>query len=506
MTHVLHKTALLPGCIALGLFLMLAGCDDDGSSAPLPKTDGDSETEESDGGDVYECPMILDLCHWQPRHCNGSEIVECFLQYDENGCAVGEDYRVTRDCSEDGLVCIQTGSSFNPNIVCAEPETVDGDGESDETGEEIPTIPACGTGEIYPCAIEVSFTRTSESGEFRVGTTRNRLTFLPSVWEGWIAFYQNTGNSDAGVHDGLFLFDYLTEKAFLLSPRSENALTVSMNARAVVWEAHVQQSQDSDEFIREMDWQMFEIHDALQENMLVAHPSEINGRYFWTASEPDQDVYHLFTLGSNNLKKRLDNVPSESGIGVGAYDVSADGSYLAYWQWGERIIHVDLETYTETIIKDRPYLKQNVVVEQDRIYWSDADTAEAPSHQCGFSIMEHDLDSGQTRTVVEANGADKRVEDVWQDWMVYIDYAGNGDCRIYTGFAMGDVVLRYLPTGEEWRITNDEFDQIAARMWNNLIVWIDYRHGLDVSDLYGIDLCMHPELKSRFPGCDIQLR
>ena len=136
MAHILHKTALLPGCIALGLFLMVAGCDDDGSSAPLPKTDGDSETEESDGGDVYECPMILDLCHWQPRYCSGNEIVVCFFQYDENGCAVGEDYRVTRDCSEDELVCIQTGSAFDPTIVCAEPESADGDDDTEDGDDD----------------------------------------------------------------------------------------------------------------------------------------------------------------------------------------------------------------------------------------------------------------------------------------------------------------------------------------------------------------------------------
>ena len=109
--------------------------------------------------------------------------------------------------------------------------------------------------------------------------------------------------------------------------------------------------------------------------------------------------------------------------------------------------------------------------------------------------------------LVPYDGADRYVDDVWEDWMVYSDYSeatgpyeGNETCRYFYG--NGDVILRYLPTGEEWNLTNMAGDQSRSDIWDHLVVWRDERADLAREDMYGRDLCLHPELSTRFPSCN----
>ncbi len=113
------------------------------------------------------------------------------------------------------------------------------------------------------------------------------------------------------------------------------------------------------------------------------------------------------------------------------------------------------------------------------------------------------------------NNINKLFYDVWEDWIVYGDYdpERSPDTRSTCGYnnqAAAEIILRYLPTGEEWNLSKKAGEQLDARMWGPLVVWADYpwkeyddgsSYISPIQDVNGIDLCMHPELKDRFPEC-----
>ena len=143
------------------------------------------------------------------------------------------------------------------------------------------------------------------------------------------------------------------------------------------------------------------------------------------------------------------------------------------------------------------------------IFWNSLRYAE--NTDCGYSILKYDLETGEETIFKQSTGLDDwLVWDIWEDWLVYTDYSKGGGvieeadkCR-YVG-ADGDLILHYLPTGEEWNLTDIEKPQEQAAMWGPLIVWKDSRHAerppWNISNVFGVDLCMHPELKSRFEAC-----
>ena len=153
MYALLSNTTTILGHLVLGMLLVIAcGCSD---GQQPPDTDGDADLfdlldtdtagditseeavdgdSESGGDDVddWECPMILDLCHWDPARCDGTVIMVCYITTDEHGCKVGQEYRVAEDCADQGKICeMQYGDAY-----CVDPESSDGDDEQEAAEAE----------------------------------------------------------------------------------------------------------------------------------------------------------------------------------------------------------------------------------------------------------------------------------------------------------------------------------------------------------------------------------
>jgi hypothetical protein len=213
-------------------------------------------------------------------------------------------------------------------------------------------------------------------------------------------------------------------------------------------------------------------------------------------------VQHLYTLDVNEVEKRVDT------LGTNVLSFVGDNSIIVYQDGFYSLIYIDLENNIEKILT----AQQNTIFGAS-IWGATSYVSDYSGFLCGASIWKYDLTTGLKSSAKQSVGMhDYLIQDIWQDWLVYLNCdegGGTGD-RTYCCFNGGtaDVYIMYIPTGETWNISNNQYGQWWARIWDHLVVWRDSRnpeineqHIYMRDDLYGIDLCLHPELKTRFPSC-----
>ncbi len=228
-------------------------------------------------------------------------------------------------------------------------------------------------------------------------------------------------------------------------------------------------------------------------------------KIFWIAQKRPEDDYtgHLYSLDGAGKEIQID----QSASGVSLFTVSE--KYIVWVNGLKELIRFAISDGTETVLASFNYPVGTMAQWEKDFYISDLNNSPDPGSFCGVSIYKYDLDTSEVTPFKLNEGyIDYFVDDVWEDWLLFTtcNEGGVGDdsqdtCCLKQG--LGDVYLRYLPTGEEWNLSNSFGDQVLARMWGPLVVWRDGRnresgHG---NALYGIDLCKHPELKSRFSEC-----
>ena len=226
---------------------------------------------------------------------------------------------------------------------------------------------------------------------------------------------------------------------------------------------------------------------------------------YWEAMNRKEQDYarHIYTFNNRGEETRVPY--SFNGI----YDFSVYGNNMLLVNSGNRLVKFDLKTKAETFIFVSGWPYSSPIATADKVYITDLTNSPDPGTHCEASINAFDLTTLE-KTTIKANigMTDYSVEDVWKDWMVYVNCnEGNPDPERYdqccTGWGHGDVFLYNLKTKEEWNLTNSFGDQISAHIWGPMVVWKDGRHheNGEGKALYGIDLCMHPELKNKFKEC-----
>lgn len=231
-----------------------------------------------------------------------------------------------------------------------------------------------------------------------------------------------------------------------------------------------------------------------------------SGKIYWNGVnyKENDNIGHIFTLNENGQEEQVD----QSEINIGSFSVH--GKNLIWKNSSNQLIKFDLETKTETLIFDSGWSFGVPIATEQKVYVSDSSASPHPEYDCGFSINAYDLTTLEKETVKANEGlTDYFLDDIWEDWMVYVNCDEGGlekateTAKCCMARAHGDVFLHQLSTGEEWSLTGTFGEQVAAKMWGPIVVWKDGRNreNGEGKALYGIDLCLHPELKDRFEEC-----
>ena len=311
-----------------------------------------------------------------------------------------------------------------------------------------------------------------------------------------------------GEPEGLLLVDYYKELVAMLAPIEDGCMYPGIWPGKAVSRVSHPSDPDGTGYagINYYDLQSFKIQ-KIAATKGNKHQFELAENYtYWIG---DGGIHYgpmeLYSFNDSGHEVRLNHYQLD--LGVTTYD--AHGNLAAYASDGGSIYVINRETneeYSVSAPSSFGYLR----MWGRKIFWSDLRGSTSPG-VCGYSIHQFDLDSKAEKVLIDSGGKmDKWLEDVWGDWLLYSDYSeGNGTvpgqekCR--SAGADADLMLRYLPTGEEWNITQATGRQWEAAIWDHLVVWNDsqWKDGYPVQtrDLHGVDLCQHTELKERFDGC-----
>jgi len=470
--------------LAFAFAALLAACSS-GSTTP----DGDQDTED-----------LADLTDELPAVCVGVDCGpgECRVADGEAYCHCPNGYHQV------GKVhCVVDAEDGDKD---PEPEA-----EQDEEREELsfdeyelPILPNCDEtdGETFPCYADLDFTELNDEGLFRIASDSNWTFATPhDVRNDWFGAFIRPWRDLEGRPYGSYLVHLPTHKALLLAPSANNGSYIRISDSGTAWQ-EVNLENQYGSFIY-MDFQTFLPHKIYSEyDALPKLLIENGGHYYWTENllSNVNSYFHLYTLNDLGEKQRLDNLGLDRDKGIERFEITTE--YLAYNQLNERIIYIELATYEEHIIDDAPYLAYDVSLWGDKVYWSDATDAPENDKDCGFSIIEYDISTKIRRMIVDGSmGVDKWLGNVWENWLVYADFGRAGErgtCRIWdqSDDYSGEIVLHHLPTGLEWEITDNEYNDEIVRMWGRWMIWKYSRN-----TIHGMDLCKHPELKYYINQC-----
>ncbi len=356
----------------------------------------------------------------------------------------------------------------------------------------------------FPCISNLPFEYTNDKGEFRFGSPAGAFQDGRDVWENWIAFYWN--RNDGEEKNGLFLFDYLTKTFIILTHYS---IFFDINENRIVWLDPHQDSTSGTPKKSIFQSSLIYIEKKRISNTSTdkIRPKIAGEKTYWNDYREfgNEYNYNIYTLNNSNEEVKVDSI---GNLGVDRYAVHGNKVAYAVKPYYSLAL-IDYDKEYEKVISEDAAAKFKIVMSDKYIFWNSLRYAE--NTDCGYSILKYDLETGEETIFKQSTGLDDwLVWDIWEDWLVYTDYSKGGGvieeadkCR-YVG-ADGDLILHYLPTGEEWNLTDEHGSQEQAAMWGPLIVWKDSRHDVSppwgVSNVFGVDLCMHPELKSRFEAC-----
>lgn len=492
------------------LVILLLGCS--GESPPADPVDGDGEPSDGD---------VTDPCAGAAVNCAPGV---CEATAGKARCVCPAGYRAER------YTCVPAPE---PDGDGETPDPPDGDGEEDAPDGDTPPdgdadgdqtgIPACRIeNDVFPCRTRLPILDTNEQGEFWIGGegTRNPY-FGAGVWENWVLADIRTSSDFIDVGGGIFVIDMRTREAFKICHQSTGECGGLPNIRDgfMIWRRLIERISDDSTVsqINRVDLATM-TNEELTDSYSAKESLRLWGsRPFWLDSRVrlGRWGYGIFTLNEAGEEVRVDQVSGREG----AYEFNILNNRIVLPTFYGPIGILDLDTQTHHFL-DVPTTvcrHNKPKMSGSRVYYSDnrnEPSGNARSNCCWFSLYQYDLET-DTETVIRDNtdGKDYLFEDVWEDWLLYSYY--NEDNYVnpsrpewkYCGLngAAGDLYLRYLPTGEEWNLTNQIGNQKLARMWGPLVIWIDTRNNLrpifSGAHLYGLNLCKHPDLKDRFPQC-----
>ncbi len=479
--------------------------------------DGDSEVEQTDVDNIPSACKDIDCSPGTCKAVNGYAACECpegYEVFEKTNCrSIGGDSDSTSDGDED---------SSSDGDRDHDRDSIDGDIDSDacdgdvEWERDLSRFLPCSTQTGPPCIHDYPFTWIDDRGTFRIGPSGMISNGGPDVWNNWIVFRSAISVVSSDIF--LLLFDYESEKTVRLGD-NHSGVYASIRDGQVYWNYVIgapDYRQDVYCEMRKTTLDRITSTSVSTTGSYKMRSKTFRNQVYWLDDRlvPGGENYHLYTLDANGQDIRVDQYRN-TGLG-NYYDV-----------YENRIVYVlpmqdpyfkiilstrDGDSFDERVIAELPYSYRvyQVVLRKNKLYWTDrCQASDLSASHCGFSIIEYDLNTDVQRVLLDGNQADKRVNDVWEDWMVYSDWregGGSGDTEFCAGSAKSDIYLYYIPTGEEWNLSHHEGRQDNASIWKNIVVWRDGREQPDnlfspPEDLYGVDLCKHPELKTRFPGC-----
>ncbi len=143
---------------------------------------------------------------------------------------------------------------------------------------------------------------------------------------------------------------------------------------------------------------------------------------------------------------------------------------------GDRDIYLyDLKTNQERPIATGPAIQDTPAISGDKVVWLE-------SH----NIFLYDLATGTQRQITSRPNA-KWNPHIWGNRIVWYEDSRDGDPKVYNGENY-DIYLYDLSTSTERRITANPWAEVGPAIWQNRIVWQDYRNSPNETDLYLAEL------------------
>jgi hypothetical protein len=503
---------MFSGAIVFAMLLFACSCNE-ASDAPDGDTPADGDSDTALDGDAS------DPCDGAAVDCSPGS---CESHDGKPVCSCPDGYHAVRySCQPDTP---SDGDVIDGDV--SDGDTVDGDSDPDADSPDgdgdTQNVPACtAANDIFPCRMNLPFEDVDNAGLFRIGVYRNPVYGM-DTWKSWIvaAFTIFRTETDYPIGGGIFLINMLTREMYKLGHQGENDLDPQINEGHVIWAAVDYGPTDSES---DDTAELFLIDiETMTARRITDSPSYKFGLAY-EASHPywldlrmrlGQFGNPIYSLDDHDSEIRIDT--ETEGEGPTAFSVS--GNILAYVTGNGVIGIIDRTNNTQRLlpVPSNVYYRPNSTLLNNLLYYSDNrdyPDGDPTSTTCWTSLYQYNI-TNDTETVIHQNidGKDYLIEDAWGDWLLFSYYAeghsGTDDPQFqYCGMsaADGDLFLRYMPTGEEWNITNHVGNQRKASMWGPLVVWHDTRNNLTPTygfgELYGLDLCQHPELKDRFEEC-----
>lgn len=405
------------------------------------------------------------------------------------------------------------GCTLDGDIDWAERDTVDTEPESEreiDSDDPIEKLPACNEwGKVFPChLVDFPFVRTNNEGEFRVGYAKQWIADVPTVHGKWISFNQKF--NDTTWPSGTYLFNYETKQAVLLADPGKISYGLQSTAIGddrVVWSEYVDQMTIRDVTLYQMKFSEFFKVPLLVSPTYKGYLRIVDENLFFSGSTEGQpSKWDLYKIAKGSTAPDFVSPKRSSPMSY----VSIDQNRVALMLSMTRLNLIDMASNSETTIVDGGPTRTTPVLTGDNLFWSDLSLSTDPAGNCGWSLFQYNLKTKE-KTVLKATTGfnDYYATGAWGDWLLYQDTnEGGGDAGdpyCYMAGADSDVYLRYIPTGEEWNLSHHSGAQWAAMMDDHLVVWIDGREKTGARllnrDIYGVDLCLHPQLKERFESC-----
>ena len=487
---------------AIALLLFAPSC---GDSPQYSNGDAEAALEDGEGSeqDIGADPCSHIDCY--PGVCqrfNGEALCDCPTGY------VVENKTRCRGINEEG-----DGDQAHTETDTEPEKDIEGETEIEESGCGVfkPGDPFSGlcpcdySKNNFPCLVNMPFTYTNEEGEFRIGPEGSTGLFGKEIWNEWIAFYfYNINQNDIIGPSGIFVHNYVKNQTAQLSPVEIANFDVSIRNGRVIWTEKGEPGIDN---LVQVTLDRFE-RTLLSKGPTRKFDVELpdDGKVFWRGrlnSEPEGNN-QVYSLDISRSETRID----KSGTAV--YIITAENDTLIYLNDYKQLYAIALSSGQEQLLISQDSYIVSAKLSNKILYYSDLSLTTSTQYDCGISIWKYDMESGNKSVIKTAPGNhDYGIEDVWENWMVFdtCDEPQPEDkntCCLY-GSGNADVYLRYIPTGEEWNLSKQAGDQRLSRIWDHLVIWLDSRkqdnYTYPVNDLYGIDLCKHPQLKDRFPSC-----
>ncbi len=449
-----------------------------------------------------DCPAVLPLC--------GSDGY-CVEASSSDGDDTEHESDPDGDSSMDGD--FDPDSDDEPDGDVDPDSEVDGDIEYEEDidwpefehDRDFSMLSACEDPAVAPCLQDIPFRYIDDEGRFLLGATGADWIHGFDLWENWIVFYHDLDTNVDEPVDGTFVFDYLSRTMVKIVEEEYNSFNPGIGNGYIVVKKYA--PYDSGEelpfvFLYKISLEDFQTVFSLETESFKDIPKLMGDDLYWHGTSVEEEPYgwRIWSLDADGQSISVDT--QDYYHMTTGYSVGED--YLAIINNVYRITVTDRESLEERIISEKEISGEirRVAVWGKDLYWSDL-RLNPGSISCGLSIIHYDLDTDE-ETVLKAydtdDGVDYAVSDVWEDWLVYEDYSEGAEenrCLYTNGNA--DIILRHVPSGDEWNLSPHEGYQLEAKIWGHLVVWLSKT---DHQTIGGIDLCLHPEIKSRFPGCE----